>query len=154
VTEIFHAGDIGGRNVIERLTRLAPVTVVSGNVDNYEDSGFPRRIIVRRGGCKIAICHILYERGNMTKEARTWLDREQPDICVFGHSHRPTLDRYGKTVLFNPGSAGPKRFSLPRGLGILSSKHGRVIPQLISLPDRAEPAIRTVTKNIFLGRGR
>lgn len=136
VTEILHAGDIGDRNVLQRLRQLAPVTAVSGNVDDYENSGFPRRLIVRRGGCKIAVCHILYEKGVMTKEARAWLDREQPDICVFGHSHRPTLDLHGKTVLFNPGSAGPKRFSLPRGIGLLTIDRRRATPSMISLKDR------------------
>jgi uncharacterized protein len=136
VTEIFHAGDIGGRNVIECLTQLAPVTVVSGNVDGYEKSGFPRRIILRRGGCKIALCHILYEKGSMTAEVRTWLDQEQPDVCVFGHSHKPTVDLHGKTVLFNPGSAGPKRFSLPRGIGVLTISRKKVLPRLIKLHDK------------------
>jgi uncharacterized protein len=136
VTEILHAGDIGDRSVIQRLKQLAPVTVVSGNVDDYEKSGFPRRVIVRRGGCKIALCHILYEKGSITKEAQAWLDQEQPDVCVFGHSHRPTLDLHGKTVLFNPGSAGPKRFSLPRGIGLLTINGGRATPSLIRLNDR------------------
>ena len=136
VTDILHAGDIGDTNVIERLMRLAPVTAVSGNVDDYEKSGFPRRVILRRHGCKIALCHILYEKGIMTKEARAWLDQEQPDVCVFGHSHRPALDLHGKTVLFNPGSAGPKRFSLPRGVGLLTIDRRGATPSLIRLQDR------------------
>ena len=136
VTEILHAGDIGDRNVLQRLGQLAPVSAVSGNVDDYENSGFPRRLIVRRGGCKIAVCHILYENGVMTKEARAWLDREQPDVCVFGHSHRPKLALHGKTVLFNPGSAGPKRFSLPRGIGLLTIDRRGATPSLIRLKDR------------------
>ena len=137
VTEILHAGDIGDRNVLQRLAQLAPVTAISGNVDDYEESGFPRRLIVRRDRCTIALCHVLYEKGSMTKEARDWLDQEQPDVCVFGHSHRPTLDRRGKTILFNPGSAGPRRFSLPRGIGLLTIASGKAIPSLIRLPDRA-----------------
>lgn len=136
VTEILHAGDIGNRNVLQRLRQLAPVTAVSGNVDDYESSGFPRRLIVRRRGCKIALCHILYEKGIMTKEARAWLDREQPDVCVFGHSHRPKLELHGKTILFNPGSAGPKRFSLPRGIGLLTIDRRRATPSMIRLKDR------------------
>jgi uncharacterized protein len=136
VTEIFHAGDIGDRTVLQRLRQLGPVTVVSGNVDDYEKSGFPRRLIVRRGGCKIALCHVLYEKGSMLKEAQAWLDKAQPDVCVFGHSHKPTLTRYGKTTLFNPGSAGPKRFSLPRGIGLLTITGGKTLPSFIRLQDR------------------
>ncbi|HKT33197.1 MAG TPA: metallophosphoesterase family protein [Nitrospira sp.] len=136
VEEIFHAGDIGGDHVIRRLKRLAPVTAVSGNVDNYEASGFPRRLLLRRGGLRIALCHVLYDRGKMTAEAVAWLERNQPDICIFGHSHCPALDRYGRTMLFNPGSAGPRRFSLPRGIGILVLQAGKPTVKLIRLGDR------------------
>jgi putative phosphoesterase len=138
VEEILHAGDIGDEDVIRHLRRLAPVTAVSGNVDDYEASGFPRRLVLQRGGIRIALCHVLYERGKMTREAETWLDREQPDVCVFGHSHRPTVTRHGRTLLFNPGSAGPRRFSLPRGIGILTVEAGKTTPTLIRLSDRVE----------------
>jgi uncharacterized protein len=136
VGEILHAGDIGDNEVIRCLRRLAPVTAVSGNVDDYEASGFPRRRLLKRNGLRIGLCHILYEKGRMTPEAKAWLDRARPDVCVFGHSHRPTLAQHGPTVLFNPGSAGPRRFSLPRGIGILTVKSGRMTPTLIRLSDR------------------
>ncbi|HEY7129294.1 MAG TPA: metallophosphoesterase family protein [Nitrospira sp.] len=138
VAEILHAGDIGENAVIRRLRRIAPVTAVSGNVDHYEASGLPRRRIIQRGGVKIALCHVLYEKGKMTDEAEVWLDRARPDVCVFGHSHRPTLGWHGRTLLFNPGSAGPKRFSLPRGIGILTVEGRKMTPKLIRLSDRAE----------------
>ena len=136
VVQILHAGDIGGRDVIQRLQKIAPVVAASGNVDDYEKSGFPRRLIIRRGRIKIAICHVLYERGQLSKDAERWLDREQPTVCVFGHSHRPTVEHHGHTILFNPGSAGPKRFSLPRGVGLLTITEGKVMPRLIRLSDR------------------
>jgi len=135
VDHILHAGDIGDRSVIEQLEKIAPVTAVSGNVDEYEHSGFPRQIVVRRNGKKIALCHVLYEKRKLTREAKSWLDRERPDICVFGHSHRSTIEQYGPTLLFNPGSAGPKRFSLPRGIGLLTIRKEKVLPKLIRLSD-------------------
>jgi uncharacterized protein len=137
VREILHAGDIGDPLVLRRLRKIAPVVAVSGNVDDYEQSGFPRQRLLRRGGVSIVVRHILYEKGQMTKDARAWLDRARPAVCVFGHSHRPTIERYGDTLLFNPGSAGPRRFSLPRGIGLLTILHGGVTPRLISLPDRS-----------------
>ncbi|MCC2643643.1 MAG: Phosphoesterase, putative (modular protein) [Nitrospira sp.] len=137
VSEILHAGDVGGKDVIQCLQRLAPVTAVSGNVDGYERSGWARRVVLQRGGITIVLCHVLYENGRMNSEAQAWLDLEQPDVCIFGHSHRPTIDRRGRTILFNPGSAGPKRFSLPRGVGILTISRGQAVPSLIQLGDRA-----------------
>lgn len=117
VDHIIHAGDIGTRSVIAQLEMIAPVTVVSGNVDDYEQSGFPRESIVELAGFRIAVRHIVYEGGRLTKEGRAFLNRVQPDICIFGHTHRPTKEWLGDTLLFNPGSAGPKRFTLPRMVG-------------------------------------
>lgn len=130
---IIHAGDIGGQSVIEQLRRIAPVTAISGNVDEYETSGFPTELVVELGGRRIAVRHIVYEGGKLTQEGRAFLDREQPDICVFGHTHQPKAEWHRKTLLFNLGSAGPKRFTLPGGLGILTIEDGRIEPTLIML---------------------
>jgi putative phosphoesterase len=153
VTAIVHAGDIGDRAVIESLQRIAPVFAVSGNVDEYEHSGFPRQIVIRRNGRKIAIRHVLYEKGKLTQEAKAWLDRERPDICVFGHSHRPTIEQYGPTLLFNPGSAGPKRFSLPRGIGLLTIQRERIQPKLIRLNDKATQQPRSTGAKLSKKKG-
>lgn len=117
VDHIVHAGDIGRRSLIEELETIAPVTVVSGNVDGYEESGFPSETAIDLSGYRIAIRHILYAGGKLTTEGRAFLDRTHPDICIFGHTHQPRKEWLGNTLLFNPGSAGPKRFTLPRMLG-------------------------------------
>ena len=131
VTAIIHAGDIGDPEVIRQLERIAPVVAVSGNVDGFEESGFPRSCVIRLAGVTIGIRHILFERGKLISEATEWLDKEQPDLCVFGHSHRPAVEQYGPTLLFKPGSAGPRRFSLPRGIGMLTIVGGRIEPRVI-----------------------
>lgn len=138
VDRILHAGDIGKRSVVDRLQTIAPVTAVSGNVDSYEQTGFPPETVIEVAGLRIAIRHIVYEGGKLTKDGQAFLYREQPDICVFGHTHQPKSEWLGETLFFNPGSAGPKRFKLPRGLGLLRLSEGNVSPCLICLPDRAE----------------
>jgi putative phosphoesterase len=135
VDHILHAGDIGDRSVIEHLEQIAPVTAVSGNVD-YNQCGLPSETVVELAGRRIAICHILYEGGKLTKDGRALLDRERPDICVFGHTHQPKAEWFGKTLLFNPGSAGPKRFKLPRVVGILEMIDGMIKPRHIELQNR------------------
>jgi putative phosphoesterase len=117
VDHIIHAGDIGKQSVIEQLKAIAPVTAVSGNVDDYEESGFPTEAIIELNGFRIAIRHVVFEAGKLTKEGREFLDRTRPDICIFGHTHQPKSEWLGDTLLFNSGSAGPKRFTLPRMLG-------------------------------------
>jgi uncharacterized protein len=120
VDHIIHAGDIGKRSVIMKLEEIAPVTAVSGNVDGYDESGFPSETMIELAGLRIAVRHILYEGGKLTKDGRAFLDRTRPDICIFGHTHQPRNEWLGKTLLFNPGSAGPKRFTLPRMLGMIT----------------------------------
>ena len=137
VDYIFHAGDIGDRCVIDQLEQIAPVTAVSGNVDDDGQCGFPSEAVIELAGRRIAIRHILYEGGKLTNDGRAFLDREQADICVFGHTHKPKIEWFGKTLLFNPGSAGPKRFSLPRGIGRLTIQREKMLSKLIRLSDNA-----------------
>lgn len=138
VDHIVHAGDIGDRSVITQLEKLAPVTAVSGNVDGYKRSGFPPETFIELHGRRIAIRHILYKGGELTKEGRAFLEREQPDICVFGHTHQPLAEWFGATLLFNPGSAGPKRFKLPRAIGVIAFDGREITPAHIRLGDKAK----------------
>jgi uncharacterized protein len=135
VDRIIHAGDIGDHSVIERLEEIAPVIAVSGNVDDDKPGRFPSETVIELAGCRIAVRHIVYEGGKLRKDARAFLDRELPDVCIFGHTHQPKVEQLENTLLFNPGSAGPKRFKLPRGLGILSIRNKNCRPQLIVLAD-------------------
>ena len=137
VDHILHAGDIGSRSVIEQLRRIAPVTAVSGNVDGYEESGFPSETVIELAGHRIAIRHIVYEGGKLTEDGRTFLERERPDLCIFGHTHQPKAGWFGKTLLFNPGSAGSRRFTLPRGVGMITIGT-RVTARHFRLTDRRE----------------
>jgi hypothetical protein len=75
--------------------------------------------VIELAGRRIAIRHILYEGGKLTKDARVFLQENQPDICIFGHTHRPKVEWVGKTLMFNPGSAGRRCFTSPHALGIL-----------------------------------
>jgi hypothetical protein len=79
------------------------------------------------------------------------LDRERPDICVFGHTHQPKREWLGNTLLFNPGSAGPKRFKLPRCLGILVLARQRIIPKHILLDDRQAKVTPRGAMKSYLG---
>jgi len=141
VDHILHAGDIGQPSVIQELQSIAPVTAVSGNVDGYERSGYPSERIIKMAGRRVAIRHILYEGGKLTGEGRAFLERARPDICIFGHTHQPWIERFGHTLLFNPGSAGPRRFTLPRGIGILTIGKNQYVPTLIRLPSRVQMAV-------------
>ncbi len=138
VDQILHAGDVGDPSVLDELRRIAPVTVVSGNVDGFGRSGIAAESLFTLAGRRVAIRHILYEAGRLTQEGAAFLAQERPDICIFGHTHKPATIWHGERLLFNPGSAGPKRFSLPRSLGLLTLADEEIHPEHIQLADRPE----------------
>ena len=138
IDHILHAGDVGKPAVIAQLERIAPVTVVSGNVDGFEASGFPIEQVLDLAGYRVALYHRLYEKGKLTRDGASFLARTTPDICVYGHSHQPKTEWRDGVLLFNPGSAGPKRFHLPRSIGLLLFHHGTIEPKHLTLADRPE----------------
>jgi predicted phosphodiesterase len=34
-------------------------------------------------------------------------------VVIYGHSHQPSIETRNNVLYLNPGSAGPRRFSLP-----------------------------------------
>ena len=110
---ILHAGDVGTADVLEQLRRIAPVTVVRGNVDH---GGWAREIphdaVVQVEGVSIYMLHILGEL-DLKPEAAEF------GVVVYGHSHVPKSEVKNGVLYFNPGSAGPRRFNLPVTVGKL-----------------------------------
>lgn len=116
VEHILHAGDVGQQKIILQLEQIAPVTAVIGNTD----SGLLLREteVIELANRKFLIHHIV-DVHQPSETFRRRFDGAQPDVVVFGHTHKPFNQQIAKTVFLNPGSAGQKRFSLPRTLAIL-----------------------------------
>ena len=131
VDAIIHAGDIGKLEVIKRLEEIAQVLAVEGNNDSF--GTFPNERVEELAGHRVMIRHIFGELHQLQKSDRRLIEEVQPHVVVFGHSHRPYQQMLGRTMLFNPGSAGPRRFSLPRTVGILSLKSSGADARIITL---------------------
>jgi putative phosphoesterase len=124
---IIHAGDVGDSAILDRLRTLAPVTVVRGNVDSGSwAKKLPITDILDVGGVSIYVLHILQDL-DLKPEAAGFA------AVVYGHSHKPEQALRNGVLYFNPGSAGPRRFSLPVGVGKLSVAGGRLTGELITL---------------------
>jgi putative phosphoesterase len=130
---IIHAGDIGKAEVVTLLEQIAPVLAVEGNNDT--PGLYPPERIERLAGRTILVRHIFGELHQMGKKERDEVERLAPDLVIFGHSHRPYRATLGKTILFNPGSAGPRRFSLPRTVGLLLIKATSIETRIKHLED-------------------
>jgi len=110
-TLIVHAGDVGAPEVLAALARIAPVVAVRGNNDR---GAWARQlpVMARRtvDGCRMLVVH---DRRDVPARL------DDVDVIVWGHSHRPSVERVGDVLFVNPGSAGPRRFTLPVTVGRL-----------------------------------
>jgi putative phosphoesterase len=117
VDHILHAGDIGLPWLILELEDIAPVTAVLGNNDAGLE--FKETEVLEIEGRKFLLHHIV----DVTKpeeKVKRRIIRENPDVVVFGHTHKRFCETVGQTLYFNPGYAGKQRFNLPRSVAILT----------------------------------
>lgn len=135
VDHILHAGDIGSLELLAELEAVAPVTAVYGNTDGFHlRNRVPRVARVELDGFDIVVTHG-DQFGSPTPEK---LNAAFPEaqILVYGHTHRPLLTIVDVVVtVMNPGSAGPRRFTIPPSVGILELEagippRGRLLPLL------------------------
>lgn len=124
---ILHGGDVGDEEILARLGDLAPVFTVRGNVD-YQPwcNRLPKILMLRLSELSVLMIHDISRLNDKLIEGA--------DLVIFGHSHRPEIKGDGGVVYFNPGSAGPRRFSLPTSVGKLNwEKNEKLEPKLIHL---------------------
>jgi len=124
---IIHAGDVGTFEIIEILSRIAPVTAVRGNVDKGALSRqLPETQVLELGGVSIYVLHHLAQL-DLKPEAAGF------SVVVSGHSHVPKQETRDEVLYFNPGSAGPRRFKLPVSIGKLILEDGGVRGEILPL---------------------
>jgi putative phosphoesterase len=104
---IVHAGDIGDPAILEQLARIAPVTAVRGNNDKGPAyARISETEVLQAGAALIYVIHDLNEL-DLDPAAAEF------QVVVSGHSHKPASHTRDGVLYINPGSAGPRRFSLP-----------------------------------------
>lgn len=122
---IIHGGDIGDRTILEALRAIAPVTAVRGNNDRDAWArGLHHMEFLEIGGLRICVVHDLKELEAATKCR----------VVVSGHSHKPKIEERDGVLYVNPGSAGPRRFTLPVAAGELRIAGSSVRARIKELP--------------------
>jgi uncharacterized protein len=128
---ILHAGDVGNGAILERLGQIAPLTAIRGNVDVSEPcSLLPATELVELGGRSIYMLHDRHALDLNPVAAGI-------SVVVSGHSHHPAIQWHKGILYFNPGSAGPRRFSTPVSVGFLKITESGIEPRLEELVNRA-----------------
>jgi hypothetical protein len=125
VDRIIHAGDIGRMDILDQLAAIARVDAVRGNNDTGPWArAIPERQSLEIDGITILLLHDVKELGREIPAAR---------VVVAGHSHRPRVEERHGVLFINPGSAGPRRFSLPVTVGMLEIGDGGVAAHIVEL---------------------
>jgi putative phosphoesterase len=112
---ILHGGDIGDLAVLDALGQIAPVFAVRGNIDTYARD-LPDVLLLDVTGPKplrVLLTHIAVYGPKLRAEIAKLAKAEKASLVVCGHSHVPFIGIDKGLTVFNPGSIGPKRFSLP-----------------------------------------
>jgi putative phosphoesterase len=124
---ILHAGDVCTAEVLDELSRFAPVLAVVGNNDGRDVAAWGATPTVQTDidGLTVAMIHDSGPAAGRPRRMR----RRFPgaDLVVFGHSHIPLdVDADGIRI-FNPGSPTDRRRQ-PRGtVGVLRIEAGRLV---------------------------
>ena len=127
---ILHAGDISSREILEQLEQIAPVKVVRGNNDKEWAERLPLFLDFELGGVRIYMTHRKKDLpGDLTPY----------DLVICGHTHQYAsnwLEPAGKrrTLVFNPGSCGPRRFVQPITMAVLEIDPGGWNVRRIDIP--------------------
>jgi len=114
---IFHAGDIGDFEVLERLREIAPLYAIRGNIDVRADTLPDILVIDAPNNLRVMIVHIGVYGPKLRAEVSKRAHAERANLVVCGHSHVPFIGIDKGIYVFNPGSCGPRRFGLPIVLG-------------------------------------
>jgi putative phosphoesterase len=127
---ILHAGDVGDHRILTELQGICEVLFVRGNVDprgpGWPDSVTLHLRLDEEHRLDLLLLHFAMVDLKLNNMALSLLRQSPAEIVVFGHSHIPFLGADGKITLFNPGSAGPRRFRLPITMGLIEISDRRV----------------------------
>ncbi len=120
---ILHAGDIGDLSVLERLSLIAPVHAVRGNID-VRAPQLPDVLILEFTlnatlQFRALLTHIAIAGTRIRADAARTARAAGASVIICGHSHVPFLGQEKGLSIFNPGSIGPRRFRLPILFGMM-----------------------------------
>lgn len=127
---IVHAGDIGDLSVLSELETIAPVLAVRGNIDAPVEH-IPEALTIElavpdRAATRVLVVHIGVNGPKLRGDVAGLARRERAGLVICGHSHVPFIGSDKGLAVFNPGSMGPRRFSLPIVFGVMQVDAARI----------------------------
>ncbi len=111
--EVWHAGDIGNKQVSEAIEALKPLKAVWGNIDDIPTrKQFSKNTIFFCEGVKVYMTHIGGFPPKYNKESKPIILAEKPKLFICGHSHilKVMRDPDLNVMHMNPGAIGKEGF--------------------------------------------
>lgn len=107
--EIWHAGDFGSMEVIEKLAGFKPLKGVYGNIDdNSIRNIYPEDLFFTCEQVNVFIRHIGGYPGRYAPAVKDLIAKNQSNLFISGHSHilKIMFDEKLNCLHINPGAAG------------------------------------------------
>ena len=124
---IIHAGDIGDPKIIEALEKIAPTRAIRGNMDM---GNWARQLrqneTIKINHQRLYVIHDIYHLDRNIEAAPY-------HVVIYGHTHRPQVEKQQGILFVNPGSAVQPRHGYPPSVALLEIKGDAVKARLIDL---------------------
>jgi len=126
---IIHAGDVGEEAVLDKLSKIAPIAAVRGNMDFGKwTSRLPETEVIEIGQLVLYVLHIANR-----------LDADPVKTgfkaVISGHTHHPDVYEKNGVMFINPGSASYPKFGHPASAALIQIKGDDISVKLIRLKD-------------------
>ncbi|MBS9462973.1 metallophosphoesterase family protein [Flagellimonas sp. 389] len=111
--EIWHAGDIGGLHITDKLERIKPIRAVHGNIDDHIiQNEFPENNRFFCEDVDVWITHIGGYPNKYNVRIREEIRKNPPKLFICGHSHilKVMNDKKLNLLHMNPGACGKHGF--------------------------------------------
>jgi putative phosphoesterase len=119
--EIWHGGDFGSIEVIEKLQAFKPIKGVFGNIDDAKiRTNFPETLVFSCEDVKVMIKHIGGYPPKYNTQTKKEILQHQPQLFISGHSHilKIMFDDKLNCLHINPGAYGKQGWHKVRTLVI------------------------------------
>lgn len=100
---VIHCGDVEGSEYLISAATGCKTVIVQGNNDFFTD--LPREVVVKIGKYNALVTHghtyyVNMSYDHLVREAK----QRKMDIVIYGHTHRPVIDKQNGILVLNPGS--------------------------------------------------
>lgn len=127
--EIWHAGDIGEVEILDRLPKGKKTRVITGNIDDHHARMlYPEELVFEIEGIKVYMLHIGGKPPGYAKGIKNQIKTIQPHLFVCGHSHicKVEFDKNLNCLYMNPGAIGQQGFHIMRTMLLFDIDSGRI----------------------------